>query len=193
MPETKQKKPIYKKWWFWVIALIILGAIGSAGDDTQEADKPKETQEVDSNEETTEEPTEKETEPELSPEEEKIEYIAQAKEFDYKELERNPDTHKGEIAKFKGQVIQVSEGILDNVVYRVNVTKNPDYSEDSILEDEWIDTIYVSYKRAEGESRVLEDDIITIYGELDGMETYTSVMAGKISIPSIKAKYIDIE
>lgn len=25
----KEKKPIYKKWWFWVIIIIIIGAIGS--------------------------------------------------------------------------------------------------------------------------------------------------------------------
>lgn len=27
--EVKIKKPIYKKWWFWVIALIVIGIIGS--------------------------------------------------------------------------------------------------------------------------------------------------------------------
>lgn len=34
----KQKKPIYKRWWFWVIVVIVIGAIGSSmGDD----DTPK--------------------------------------------------------------------------------------------------------------------------------------------------------
>lgn len=33
--ETKVKKPFYKKWWFWVIvAVIIIGTIGSSGDET---------------------------------------------------------------------------------------------------------------------------------------------------------------
>jgi len=36
-PEVKSKKPIYKKWWFWVIAVfalfIIVGIAGSSGDD----------------------------------------------------------------------------------------------------------------------------------------------------------------
>lgn len=33
--KTKVKKPFYKKWWFWVIvAFIIIGAIGSSGDET---------------------------------------------------------------------------------------------------------------------------------------------------------------
>lgn len=33
--KAKVKKPFYKKWWFWVIvAVIIIGAIGSSGDET---------------------------------------------------------------------------------------------------------------------------------------------------------------
>jgi hypothetical protein len=28
---TSSKKPIYKKWWFWVLAIILIGIIGSAG------------------------------------------------------------------------------------------------------------------------------------------------------------------
>lgn len=34
-----QKKPFYKKWWVWVIALFVIGAAGSGGDDS-----PKETE-----------------------------------------------------------------------------------------------------------------------------------------------------
>lgn len=189
--DNKMKKPVYKKWWFWVIIFFVIGGIGTLIDG--ESDSPNAVNQPSNKE--TKETTEKETEPETEPEtvDEKAEYIASADTFEYKDLERNPDEHKGKIAKFTGQVIQVSEGFGKNVSYRVNINKNPEYSEDSFLEDEWIDTIYVSYKRAEGESRVLEDDIITIYGELNGMETYTSVMAGRISIPSIKAKYIEIE
>ncbi|MED0676946.1 DUF4352 domain-containing protein [Aneurinibacillus thermoaerophilus] len=32
------KKPIYKKWWFWLLVVIVLGAIGNSGED-----KPQET------------------------------------------------------------------------------------------------------------------------------------------------------
>ena len=38
---TKIKKPFYKKWWVWVIAILIIGAIGANGDD----DNVKETSE----------------------------------------------------------------------------------------------------------------------------------------------------
>ena len=30
--KTKQKKPIFKKWWFWlIIAVVLIGIIGAAG------------------------------------------------------------------------------------------------------------------------------------------------------------------
>jgi len=41
MREKKQKKPLFKRWWFWMIVIIIgIGALGSNGDDKNlEADK----------------------------------------------------------------------------------------------------------------------------------------------------------
>ncbi|AKM19787.1 hypothetical protein GARCT_02536 [Geobacillus sp. 12AMOR1] len=50
----KQKKPFYKRWWVWVLALIIIGAIASGGGEDSEpanaepkkeetSSKPKET------------------------------------------------------------------------------------------------------------------------------------------------------
>lgn len=71
-----EKKPIYKKWWFWVIVILVIGAIGSSmGDEEAEkVDKQAETKEADNKEteaqevteETTEEGTEEETEPTIS-------------------------------------------------------------------------------------------------------------------------------
>ena len=44
MAESTEKKPFYKKWWVWVIAVIILGAIGSqqGGEDNVVANKSAE-------------------------------------------------------------------------------------------------------------------------------------------------------
>lgn len=33
------KKPIYKKWWFWVLVIIVLGAIGNMGDENDTTDQ----------------------------------------------------------------------------------------------------------------------------------------------------------
>jgi hypothetical protein len=43
MAESTEKKPFYKKWWVWVIAVIILGAIGSqqGGDEDAPGERAK--------------------------------------------------------------------------------------------------------------------------------------------------------
>ena len=102
--------------------------------------------------------------------------------YSYTELARDPNTYVGKNAKFTGKVIQVSEG-LDSTVMRVDVTQGK-YS--------WDDTLYVTYTPKDGESRILEDDIITIYGEMQPLKTYTTVMGASVSIPAIDAKYIEI-
>ncbi|MFS0861975.1 hypothetical protein [Fredinandcohnia sp. 179-A 10B2 NHS] len=33
--EEKRKKPIWKRWWVWVLALIIIGALATGGDDDE--------------------------------------------------------------------------------------------------------------------------------------------------------------
>ena len=102
--------------------------------------------------------------------------------YSYTELARDPNTYVGKNAKFTGKVIQVSEG-LGSTVMRVDVTQGK-YS--------WDDTLYVTYTPKDGESRILEDDIITIYGEMQPLKTYTTVMGASVSIPAIDTKYIEI-
>lgn len=198
--KTKEKKQFYKHWWFWaiIVTVYVVGGIGVLLENKSAEHEPTtaivKTDEEEKIEKELEKKKKEEEKQQAKEEEERLEqeqlvkdkedYIASAKTYDYKDLERDPDKHKGEIAVFQGKVIQVSESILDNVVYRVNINNT---------EDKWSDTIYVTYKRPEGEARILEDDIVTIYGDLEGIETYTSVLGGKISIPSIKAKYINIE
>lgn len=185
----RKKKPFYKKWWFIIIiAIMVIGIIGGGGDEEEEQKVGNEikqtTSETTTNKKTEDKKLSKEEKEKIKEEQalkEKEEFIELAKEYDYGEIERNPDEYKGKAAVFKGKVVQVSEGLLDTVVYRV-ATK-----------DETNNVIYVAYKRPDGETRVLEDDIVTIYGELNGVTTYKSVLGGDITIPSIRAKYISIE
>lgn len=114
----------------------------------------------------------------------KKEYIASCKAYKYKDIARNPDKYNGKRAKFKGEVVQVIEGYLSTTL-RVDVTKGK-YGI-------YTDTMYVVYTpKSSTESRILEDDIITIYGELAGIESYETVMGAKVSIPRIDAEYITI-
>lgn len=108
----------------------------------------------------------------------KQDYIDSCKSIKYRDIERNPDKHKGERIKVSGTVIQVSEGWFDSVTLRVKDNNG----------DIW----YVTYTREEGEDRILEDDKVNVYGKSDGVETYTTILGGSVTIPSIEAKYIDI-
>lgn len=57
----------------------------------------------------------------------------------------------------------------------------------------WSDTILVSYtKQDSNEARILEDDIITMYGTLAGTYTYESVMGASVTVPLFFAEYIDL-
>ena len=51
--------------------------------------------------------------------------------------------------------------------------------------------IYVTYLSSIVESRVLEDDTVTIYGTSKGLYSYESTGAGTITIPAVSADYID--
>jgi hypothetical protein len=120
-----------------------------------------------------------------SPDEIKREFISTCVNYDYKNISRNPNNYISKPCKFNGKVMQVQESGL-NVVLRVNITRG-DYGL-------WDDAIYVDYKKAStNESRILDDDIITIYGTLNGIKTYTTIFLSEVSIPWVKARYVEIE
>lgn len=96
----------------------------------------------------------------------------------YKQLARTPDDYEGEKIKFNGKVIQVMEG--DGVV-QIRLAVGGDY--DNIMLCEYLSSTV--------DSRVLEDDYITVYGSSTGLITYTSTMGGEITIPSMLVMKID--
>lgn len=117
-------------------------------------------------------------------------YIPKCTTIDYTSLARNPNQYKGNNYKFTGEVIQVMNDNND-VILRVNVTpKRYQYSNEIYYED----TILVAYEYSSSyESRILEEDIITIYGQFIGTYTYEAIWGNLVTVPSINAMYIDIE
>ena len=161
----KHSQPFYHKWWFWIIALIMVVNIFSSPNINESSNT---VSDVDSEQVV------------ISPEE----YKASCGSIAYKDIARNPNNYIGQKVVFNGKVIQVQES-GKRVVLRVNVSKG-EYGM-------WDDTVYIDYqKKDENESRVLEEDIITMYGEIKGIKDYTAVLGNQISIPHIKAEYIDI-
>lgn len=111
------------------------------------------------------------------------EYKAQCQVYDYEDIARNPEAYNKKLAKFTGEVIQV---LRDDDIYelRVNVTL---YGTTITY---YLDTMYVYYKSS-SETRILEGDIITMYGELRETQTYTSVVGIEVEIPRIYVKFIE--
>lgn len=105
---------------------------------------------------------------------EKDNYINLCETVNYSDVERNPDDYDGKKVMVSGEVIQVSEGWFDTVTMRIDSQGNI-----------W----YVTYVRPEGESRVLEGDSITCYGECDGVTSYTTVLGAQVTIPSMRMEY----
>lgn len=96
----------------------------------------------------------------------------------YDNLARTPDDYNGKKVKFYGKVVQVMEG--DGQV-QIRLAVNDDY--DTILLGNYDSTIVTS--------RVLEDDMITIYGTSVGLISYQSTMGGTITIPAVSIEKID--
>ncbi|MDA1918356.1 MULTISPECIES: toxin regulator [Bacillus cereus group] len=96
----------------------------------------------------------------------------------YDQLARTPDQFKGEKVKLKGKVVQVMEGTGKTQI-RLAVGSNYD----TILFGEF-DTSIV-------QSRVLENDVITVMGTSTGILTYKSTMGGNISIPGMTIEKIE--
>lgn len=114
------------------------------------------------------------------------EYKASCQTMEYADLARNPDKYKGTALKFTGQIVQVHEPTFGNTVtLRINVTKT-NY-------DLCTDTIYATVSIPDGSDRLLEKDIVTIYGDCDGMYSYTSVLHAKVSLPKIDIRYYDLQ
>ena len=115
------------------------------------------------------------------------EYVSQCRTISYEKLARNPDSYKGDYFKFTGEVVQVlQQG--NKVQLRVNVT--PETLYDTTY---YSDTIYVVASLQDDGDRILEQDIITLYGVCDGLYTYKTVLGSSMSIPKISAAYWDVK
>lgn len=184
----------------FILIILVLGAIASgtsnkdkttstARSNTTTTTRSSTTTTTKSSTNSTRKPTETSTrKPTATPESkeakearlarERENYINSCKTVSYSDVERNPSSYKGTKIKVSGKVIQVVEGWFNSVTLRVEANYN----------DIW----YVTYTRAEDESRILEKDNITIYGECKGVRTYTTILGGSETIPSVEAEYIII-
>ena len=102
----------------------------------------------------------------------------------YDQLARTPDEYKNKKVKFYGKVVQVTEG--DNETNLRVATRAKEYG------GYYDDVVLVYYNPKIMASRVLENDMITLYGVSKGLHTYKSTMSGNITVPLIAVDKIDV-
>lgn len=47
-------------------------------------------------------------------------------------------------------------------------------------------------RRSDTESRILDDDVISFWGRCEGVESYTTVLGNRMTIPSIDAQIVTL-
>ena len=153
-----------------VFAFAACGDSSSSSQDSTEATEETTVEETTTTEETTE--ATEATEPFNKDD---------CEEVSYEELARNPDKHEGEAIKITGNVLQAMDDSETGLV-SLRVATSGSYD----------DVVYVIYNSDIMESRVLEDDNITVYGTSTGIYSYESSGAGTISIPSMVGMEVNI-
>jgi cell division protein FtsB len=96
----------------------------------------------------------------------------------YAQLARTPDEYVGKKVKFTGKVVQVTRGDTST---DIRLAVDSDYDQ----------IILAEFSNDLTSSRVLEDDVITIYGMSMGDYTYTSVMGASITVPLVLISKMD--
>ena len=151
----------------------------------EEEKAKKEQEEEEAKEQEAKDEAEEKKKIEQEKEQEIQDYKSNCQSLNYDEIARNPENYKYKNMTFTGKVIQVQEGFFDGVTLLINVTKG----EYGFYED----TIYCTYTYSEGEDKILEGDIIKIYGECQGDTSYLSVLGQKINVPKIQVKYVELQ
>lgn len=178
----KNKPPIYKRWWFIaIIVLIVLSAIGGSGSGSDSSASSSKA-------------TSKASESTASsvasvvPEISEDDYKAECQTVDYKELCRYPEKYEGTKIAVKVKVSQIIDANFSGSekAWRT-YTDNSGYG--FYADDEY----YMLDKRGGDAVKILEDDIITVYGEFTGLEKITRALTSTTDeLPRIEVKYADL-
>jgi len=104
-------------------------------------------------------------------------FIKSCVEVDYTEVSRWPDKYKDLPIKVTGKVVALSD-VLPGLSFVIIEQ----------LGEQW----FFMYKRADGQRRVLKNDLLEIYGTFNGVtDNFLLNWFTKESIPSIVARYYD--
>lgn len=176
----KNKPPIYKRWWFIaIIVLIVLSAIGGSGSGSDSSASSSTTKASASTASSV---------ASVVPEISEDDYKAECQTVDYKELCRYPEKYEGTKIVVKVKVSQIIDANFSGSekAWRT-YTDNSGYG--FYADDEY----YMLDKRGGDAVKILDDDIITVYGEFTGLEKITRALTSTTDeLPCIEVKYADL-
>ena len=99
----------------------------------------------------------------------------------YDDLMRYIENYRGKTVYFRGGVVQVQE--VSGNEYNLRIATSGSY-----YIGYYDDIIYVNYKGL----RLLEDDIIDVWGYVKGLKTYTAVLGNEVTIPELDAFHLEL-
>lgn len=178
----KNKPPIYKRWWF--IAIIVLIALSAIGGSSSSSDSTAISSKATSKASESTASSVASVVPEISEDD----YKAECQSVDYKELCRYPEKYEGTKIAVKVKVSQIIDANFSGSekAWRT-YTDNSGYG--FYADDEY----YMLDKRGDDAVKILEDDIITVYGEFTGLEKITRALTSTTDeLPRIEVKYADL-
>ena len=99
------------------------------------------------------------------------------KEVDFRKIKKNPNDFSDTKVTFEGEVLGISER-NNNTFMRIGYFGNPKPS----------NALYVIIR---DKTKFLENDIVRVYGKIVGTHTYRSQANWTITIPKMRAKYVE--
>lgn len=100
-------------------------------------------------------------------------------DYTYTQIARSPDSYKDTKVKFRGKVLQEGDG--GSGLRYIRLAVNSDY--DSVL--------FITYTSDQTSVKLLEDDIITVYGTVLGEYSYETVMGATVTLPWVHSDILD--
>lgn len=112
------------------------------------------------------------------------EFKAQCTAISYDDLARLTENYIGKKTTFTGMISSIQEISDTQIVMLIGVTKGQFgiYS----------NAIWVNYVYQKGQKRFLQNDIVDLWGTVEGRKTYTAVNGQQVTVPELDASIIEI-
>lgn len=107
--------------------------------------------------------------------------------YSYNDVLRNPENYNGKPAVWYGKVLQIIDKDTNETIMRVGV--NCSYNSYATNNHICSDAIYVIYS---GSTSLITDDMINMWGNMNGSHSYETVLHATMTIPAFKASYVQL-